>query len=489
MADFGGFQVKTPQEVLANLQQQRMAIAQIGDPRARRNANIQFQMANLFGSSELRKARALEDRMRTVNKEVQANPTRDSLTGEKRRLSLMYDAVKELDPLAASQIQSRLVELDQEIFERQRLQAADRRAERNTRINEQNAAINQSRENRAAQFDDFAYTADQNGNVTAYDLTNPARNRAFGEAMQTGNSINLTQAQAAQMLGRANVKNAMANELVNNSGFEKVVNRYRADAEFMDKTTKLLSILARDAGAATNVNDVAKITAGLAEEGRAAVRVMQADDGSGFNLGLTKEYISNRLDQIEDLTLPAGTNRAQFESMILNMGYVLARSLDSGGRLSDQDVNMAIEMLTGGSVNAKTITSILLQNAVGKVDMLDGADAVLFSQDAADAGNPQARVVRQLSSQVRRSYNPLLEQAARILDEQEMWQVMKPTITPAITSTVRPTGDSPTEESILMEGIRKHMPRTHAIAERFFGEEEDEEEEEGTRTVSQQFRN
>ena len=425
MADFGGFTVKTPQDVLAELDAQRQQISML-PPAQQRNANIQFQIANMFGNPELEKAKKLEKNLQLATKVVDEDPvgTQGSLEYESHRLETMYKAVKDLDPMAASQIQTRLVEVREAQFQQARLKGQDNRAERMAAINEANAA-------RAARFDEWNFSISKDGKVESFDPSDPESNDAFIKSIRAGGTP-LTQAQAAAQLGKAAVDKAMSDRF-NKSSHEKKVNTYAAHEQFLTKAARMVDILAAMPAAGTNVAEIQKSISGIAAEGRALLGAMTSDDGYGFNLGATRAEIKAKIDALDDSQLPAGIKRGQLESLVLNMGYVLARGLDSGGRLSDQDVNMAIGMLLGGGtvkdgfINPKIMASVLLQNAVGTMDVLTGTDADIYTREAATAGDRQSQDVLKLQAKLRSSYEgKFLPSVRRILNEDEIKYAIDP---------------------------------------------------------------
>lgn len=438
MADFGGFQVQTPQEVLAGLNQQRMAIASMSNPRAQRNANIAFQLQNLAGSPELRRAKRLEANMKQV--EATVPRTGDALQDERTRLSMMFDAVKDLDPLAASQISQQMLALDTQAFERKRLQAASDRADRNTDIQERNASINEKRFMREPNFSDYRWIIDPNdpkAKPKMLDLRDPAMAAEYDKSAQEGMTA-LTQDQAYELLGFHETRQQMK-DIINRSGFEKKIEGYNAQFKFLDQGRKLIERFRRDPRTGTFTLDVMRGINNVVEEGQAFVKTLEARDGSTFNEKGTRAYISGVLDDLEkkgDLEFQ-GNQRSLYESAVLNMGYVLARSLDSGGRLSDQDVNMAIRMLTGGStifedgtisVPAEQITSVMLDRASDINDILgvNSVDEALFSQEAAEMGSLQAQQMRDIRALGRVRYDQFVESATEILGEDGVREVVDP---------------------------------------------------------------
>lgn len=424
MADYGAFQVKTPQEVLAELNAKQQQIQQLGDPQSRRLANIQFQMTNLFGNPELKKARKVEGAIKTAeamfDQTYQGDPK--SLEGEARRLQLMYDQVKEHDPAAAAQIQTSLAELDAERFERKRLTDSDDRAERNTRIQEERVGIEREKFGRMFDASDVGYTTnpdDPKTPVETYDLTDPKQAQAYLDAKGNG-QMPINQEQALELLGREEMRNRYKN-LINNSGLQKKLTGYDAQNQYLDKATKMIGRFRVNPETGLLVMDVKRGISNVASEARALIRKggWMSDDGYTLNERATQGRISELIDEmVENNELEISQqDRALYEAAVLNMGYVLARSLDSGGRLSDQDVNMAIKMLTGGSalfedgtisVPANQMVTVLYDRAMDIQTLLqpDSVDGI-FVEERAKYGDEQALLLRQVRNGTQKKFEAL----------------------------------------------------------------------------------
>lgn len=123
MADFGGFNVQTPQEVLARLQAQRDQFRQSPDPAVRRQATMDQALDVLFGNPQVRTAEKITKALERAGKTVSPQQGEDQLDGELRRLQTMRDAVADLDPSTAAQINQRMLVLGAEKLERQKLLA------------------------------------------------------------------------------------------------------------------------------------------------------------------------------------------------------------------------------------------------------------------------------------------------------------------------------------------------------------------------------
>lgn len=123
MADFGGVNIQTPQEVLARLQAQRDQFRQSQDPQVRRQASYDQALDALFGNPQLQAAKRTTDAIVKAQDAVQPQPGESDLDTELRRLQSMRNAVSDIDPAAASQINQQMLKLGAEKLERQKLQA------------------------------------------------------------------------------------------------------------------------------------------------------------------------------------------------------------------------------------------------------------------------------------------------------------------------------------------------------------------------------
>lgn len=123
MADFGGVNILTPQEVLARLQAQRDQFRQSGDPAVRRQATVDQALDSLFGNPQLQAAQRVTGAITAAQNSVKPVEGESDLDTELRRLKSMRDAVLDIDPAAASQINQRMMAVGAEKLERQKLLA------------------------------------------------------------------------------------------------------------------------------------------------------------------------------------------------------------------------------------------------------------------------------------------------------------------------------------------------------------------------------
>lgn len=121
MADFGGVNIITPQEVLARLQQQRDQFRQSGDPAVRRQATFDQALDSLFGNPQVQAAQKITGAITQAQSTIKPQEGESDLDTELRRLQSMRDAVSSIDPSAASQINQRMLAVGAQKLERQKL--------------------------------------------------------------------------------------------------------------------------------------------------------------------------------------------------------------------------------------------------------------------------------------------------------------------------------------------------------------------------------
>lgn len=386
MADFGGFEVKTPQEVLKEIAATQAQVAQIRDPRTRRDAMIQNTLATAFGSRELRQAQTTYDNIKSVEREMRATDLpagvkQGSPEAEKIRLTTMFDAVKASDPLAAAQISSRLTQLDAEIFERNRLSESQR-------IQQKRLALEEQREDRAQlemdhknPFDAVVYyKVPKQGKQGEYDWEPVDLDEAGAEeqiqAMDGAGYERFTQDQMFELekADRVAAGKALAGGFdKNNSSWDKLQQGILAGYGSNRRADAMMKILARNPDANTNM---AKFESWITQQGQEAAAIMEF--APGMNETKAREIIGRVLGENFEVD---GMDREEIESMGLNLAYSLAKQLDPGGRLSDADVMFAGRMIGKFLKNpkgmARVLTSQLSRNSEQQSLMIDGIRATV----------------------------------------------------------------------------------------------------------------
>ena len=399
MADFGGFEVKTPQEVLAEIAAQQQQIAAMRDPRAQRNANIQFQLANAFGNPELKKAKALERTMTDVDATMKKSGEQPgTLAWEQKRLEGMYNAVKDRDPAAASQIASRLTEIDEQRFERKRLEAQDKRAEQDAFDRHRESTARAEKAERLNNMNNISYVAsvdEETGEmkIQAYNPNDPESRLAFEKAKMVEGNVVLSREEAADKFDQGLLDDADMT-LHNNSAFTTRLGTYEAQRNAFERATRIGSVLAGNPNANTGT---AGLINSMNEAGQEALAVhSKVLDvlGVPLNENYNSGAIETALKGFKWYTELDGSDQAAMKGLTLNMAYVLARSLDPSGRLSDADVMFAARMIGASQGDPKVLMRVM-------TDQIWGASEKVLRADRTDLGSLTERE-RRTSSQARR---------------------------------------------------------------------------------------
>jgi len=130
MAQFNGFEIFLPQDVIAQRRAERLKILASGNPNAAQIIGAQELVRGLFGDPDLQRAQELQQRLTTLSgTDSYAEPAGDMHQAELQRLQAMRNTVLDLDPRLASQVEQRMLEVSQTILERNRLLAQDSREE------------------------------------------------------------------------------------------------------------------------------------------------------------------------------------------------------------------------------------------------------------------------------------------------------------------------------------------------------------------------
>ena len=126
MAEYQGFTFETPQEILARVKTQRTAMVASNNPLLIQQSIFGNALDSLFGNPEARQQQKTLDRVGAAMKTVPEGKT--SLETETLRLKAVLGAVGDSDPKLGDQIRAKLVQLESEQVERDKLSADQSRA-------------------------------------------------------------------------------------------------------------------------------------------------------------------------------------------------------------------------------------------------------------------------------------------------------------------------------------------------------------------------
>lgn len=387
MADFGGFEVPTPQEVLARLNERRNAVNQIQDPQTRRVASAGMVIQNLFdGGRELSEAREIEKSMIEAQKKVDAMPPVEGddveLRKERRRLNAMFDAVKEHNPQAAAQISEQLTMIEEEMFNRKRLRAQDTRAEETHGRNMTQKDIQIAASQRDEDLDNWIYIEEYDPKTGQKIGTKAYRyedREAWSKAANKPNTV-------IRKRGEVDFDTAdLGNFKPNGSTVATDRDMVLGNVTALRNANRVVEILKANEDAATEMSGLLNLTTEMANEARAGIRVIDANRAPAPSVngkqgtwlgepgtdgrGAAMQRIDEILSSVEGFGEEYARNKEAYMALTLNMAYSLARSLDPSGRLSDADVQFAAQMIARSRGNPRTITRVLAETLVGSAEM------------------------------------------------------------------------------------------------------------------------
>jgi hypothetical protein len=111
MAKFGGFEIETPQEVIQRIRDQREKARTSRDPFVRRQANVDASIEAIFGDPQAKRQKRVVDAVGDAQAAFEEDENKSDLRNEIDRLKTMRDAVEDIDPSTATQINQRILEL------------------------------------------------------------------------------------------------------------------------------------------------------------------------------------------------------------------------------------------------------------------------------------------------------------------------------------------------------------------------------------------
>lgn len=364
MADFGGFQAVTPQEMLAQIGQIRDQAIGSGDRDRVRQAIFGRASDAMFGNKRVQDAQRLQETIAAASKAAAegAKEGEDPLDTEVRRLQTIRNAVIDLDPAAASQINGKLLELANMKFQKGRLLASDAREEGKYKIDMESAQRDQAMR---ALTGDLTYIYDRNTQkAEAFDLQSPDSTAAFQKAMQGPGKQVITRAEYFDLLKQ---DRTLASTLARAAGGVGKVEmgqvRKQADGLVGLYTTadRILNVLDQNKDAFTNAASAAQALDKLSTELGAGARAATG--------GAYKDAATGKTESIDTWLEANNITNGRAKGLIVGLAYSLARANDPGGRLSDNDLNMA-KMMVGENPTPAAMLANLNDNLTQKYESL-----------------------------------------------------------------------------------------------------------------------
>lgn len=347
MANVGGFEFTGSQALEARAQQAIQQMRSSGDLNQQLAANSQQVIGALFGSPEIRKAKQTEAALSDALTSVKKEEGESDLDFQIRQNNSVRDRMAAVDPNVAMQANEKILRLQSEKLEQRRLKS-------NADLSdlELNNALQTSVDSKTPTI----FKRGVDGQLTAVaglapDAT-PEEINAKVQELQSAQPD--SQYVVGSGLDRLKIEDLKTNSMggLNKSSVAKIEEAVDATASlffngntFMEQLNE--SPLSLTAGSET-LQQAGGLLAGVR---RIAGNFVQNDEEAQEDAGLLQDVFERTgfLEEVEDL----GVDSAISRGLVLNMAYGLAKTLDPGGRLSDQDVEMAIQMLVGsGDPNA-----------------------------------------------------------------------------------------------------------------------------------------
>lgn len=373
MANFGGFEMETPQEVLARTQALRSQQIGQGNIFQQRSANVERALDVLFGPPGMRDAKRRQDAMIRAQK---AAPTKmdgeDEVDYELRRLAHMRDNIADVSPEVAAQINTRLLELGEQKFQRSRLKAADVRSEEMHGLNVQEKKDEAVMRRLTT---GSTYILDQQtGTAKAYDLMDPAQSSTFAEDAKKPGSMIITPAQNFQLYLQNDTQAAALRVALAKA--DQDVSGSKVTLRDVEKASSGLLDLYATADRVFSVFDQNPDVLTGGSKGAAALDKVATELGAAGRIasgGVTKEGTN-----IDTWLKENSIQNTRMQGLVVGLAYSLAKTNDPGGRLSDNDLKMAVQMVGGDNPNPAAILANLNDNLTARsqslLDRIDTSD-------------------------------------------------------------------------------------------------------------------
>lgn len=209
MADDSGLDIPNPTDIQAAQQAQIQQGLGAASPFQRNSAIGTMLGRSLFGNPQLQQANTIQNGLKSAQDALppQAQDETD-VDYTLRKLKAQRDAVADVSPQLAAQLNTQILTLGQKKIENSRLQAADAR---------QQATFDAGASTRAAELANGAVQnrtyvltpnakSPQGYDVKAFDMTDPMQSSAFKDASSQPNAQVMNQQQAAQLFKGADVQ-------------------------------------------------------------------------------------------------------------------------------------------------------------------------------------------------------------------------------------------------------------------------------------------
>jgi hypothetical protein len=353
MADFGAFQAQTPQDVLASLAAQRSKVMVGGNVQQQRSQNIESALDGLFGNPQVRQAARLQQQLKQAQQGVQQKDGEDQLDYELRRLQGMRDAVADVSPETASQINQKMLEIGEQKFQRSRLMAHDDREKQefNLDIDAKKDAAKQ----RALLGGGVYVLNTKDGTAEQYDINDPESAAKFDKDKGQPDHIVISPEQQFQLYHDKTLQAMKVREALARAGgtndLSKVTAKEveKASAGLLDTYAtagRLFQVLE------TNPDVMSKASAGAKAFDKVATELAAA--GRMASGGKTSNG-----QKIDDFLTSNNITNERAQSLTIALAAAMAKANNPDGRISDNDMRIAVNMVGGNNPNPAVVLSNL----------------------------------------------------------------------------------------------------------------------------------
>lgn len=351
MAQYSGYDFTSSLELKAKANEAIQRMRQSGDPRQMMAANSQQVITALFGSPEIRKAQQVEKTITNTLDSIKKNEGESEYDFQVRQQEAVRNNLAKVDPQVAMQANERIIKLRTEEQQQRKLKTTNELGDVELDLALRDAKLAK---------DNVLFEVLPDGTKRPIKRLSPDQEEAMIEmeafmaanpkmAVDLGSGLDVQQLEGTYSRLTGGTK-------VNNSQVTKMVEGITAGKQFalgMNNTLKrlnnseLLSLNPYIQSGSTKGSQIVGTFKAL--ENAYSAELDQSRDGY---LGAEAEaaLAKTKLDKV-DIALQQMTDQsidsAVLGSQIKAMAYSLAKALDPGGRLSDQDVEIAMEMLVG----------------------------------------------------------------------------------------------------------------------------------------------
>jgi len=312
-----------------------------GNPEQQRAANSQQVINAIFSSPEIRAARAKEQALAGALKSVERKEGESETDFQLRQQVKVREQLAGIDPKIALQANDNIIKLQSQALEQTRLKQG---------IDEKEFELKNALETARDSKTPYIFRRNAMGDTTPVAKLDPkATPEEIDAELQRRQAQDSTHTYVVGSgLDALKLEDYSTNSTggLNKSSLDRIEVDLVNGAVLMRNGQSFLKQMLKSPLAFTAGGDA------LAEGGsfftgvaRIAGDLVQSEedakvDQSRFNRVISKTGYLQNARQL-------GIESAVARGLVLNMAYTLAKSLDPGGRLSDQDVEMAIQMITG----------------------------------------------------------------------------------------------------------------------------------------------